>query len=79
VGLRVCSQKHALTIAFNLVASKSKFVMLLKNILMVAALLNVWCLYTYIGDLDKFDWDSLRVDLDDIDRAIVANEIKSVM
>jgi len=42
-----------ITIAFNLVSSKSKFVMLLKNILMVAALLNVWCLYTYVGDLDK--------------------------
>ena len=42
-----------ITIAFGLLASKSKFVMLLKNILMVAALINIWCLYTYIGDLDK--------------------------
>jgi len=42
-----------ITIAFGLIASKSKFVMLLKNILMVAALVNIWCLYTYIGDLDK--------------------------
>jgi len=42
-----------ITILFNLVASKSNFVMLLKNILMVAALINIWCLYTYVGDLDK--------------------------
>jgi hypothetical protein len=42
-----------ITIAFNLIANRSKFVMILKNILMVAALINVWCLYTYVGDLDK--------------------------
>ena len=42
-----------ITILFNLVASKSDFVMLLKNILMIAALINIWCLYTYVGDLDK--------------------------
>ena len=42
-----------ITIMFSLIASKSNFVMLLKNILMVAALLNIWCLYTYVGDLDK--------------------------
>jgi hypothetical protein len=42
-----------ITILFNLVASKSNFVMLLKNILMIAALINIWCLYTYVGDLDK--------------------------
>ena len=41
------------TIVLNIVASKSNVVMLLKNILMVAALINIWCLYTYVGDLDK--------------------------
>ena len=42
-----------LTIAFDLTTSKNEFVKLLKNILMFAALFNIWCLYTYVGDLDK--------------------------
>jgi len=42
-----------LTIAFDLSTSKNEFVKLLKNILMFAALFNIWCLYTYVGDLDK--------------------------
>jgi len=39
-----------ITILFG---SKNTFVMLIKNILMVGALINIWCLYTYVGDLDK--------------------------
>jgi len=42
-----------ITFGFNLVNSKSQFVMVLRNILMAAALINIWCLYTYVGDLDK--------------------------
>jgi len=42
-----------LTIGFGFGTSKNEFVVLLKNILMIAALYNLWCLYTYIGDLDK--------------------------
>ena len=42
-----------LTIGFGFGTSKNEFVVLLKNILMFAALYNLWCLYTYIGDLDK--------------------------
>jgi len=42
-----------LIIAFDLSTSKNEFVKLLKNILMFAALFNIWCLYTYVGDLDK--------------------------
>jgi len=42
-----------LTISFGLGTSKNNFVCFLKNILMFAALFNIWCLYTYVGDLDK--------------------------
>ena len=42
-----------LTIGFDLGTSKNEFVTLLKNILMFASLYNIWCLYTYVGDLDK--------------------------
>ena len=42
-----------ITIVFNFSTNKNQFVGLLKNILMVAALINIWCLYTYVGDLDK--------------------------
>ena len=42
-----------ITILFGLTGSKNTFVMLIKNILMVGALINIWCLYTYVGDLDK--------------------------
>lgn len=42
-----------ITIGFDMGTSKNQFVSLLKNILMFAALINIWCLYTYVGDLDK--------------------------
>jgi len=42
-----------ITILLDLSTSKSQFVSLLKNMLMIAALINIWCLYTYVGDLDK--------------------------
>jgi len=42
-----------ITITLDLGTSKDQFVILLKNILMFAALINIWCLYTYVGDLDK--------------------------
>ena len=42
-----------ITIGFDLGTNKNQFVNLLKNILMFAALINIWCLYTYVGDLDK--------------------------
>jgi len=42
-----------LTIGFNLVNTKSNVIMLLRNMIMFAALINIWCLYTYVGDLDK--------------------------
>jgi hypothetical protein len=42
-----------LTIGFDLGTSKNELVVLLKNILMIASLYNIWCLYTYVGDLDK--------------------------
>ena len=41
------------TIAFSLHSSKHGFVELLHTILMFASLINLWCLYTYVGDLDK--------------------------
>lgn len=41
-----------LTFVFSLHSSKNSFVSLLHNILMFAALINLWCLYTYVGDLD---------------------------
>jgi hypothetical protein len=43
----------AITIVFELGTSKNSFVKLIKNILNCAALINIWCLYTYVGDLDK--------------------------
>ena len=42
-----------ITFAFKLGSSKNNFIMLIKNILMIGALINIWCLYTYVGDLDK--------------------------
>ena len=41
-----------ITIVFNL-TNNNNFVMFIKNILMIGSLVNIWCLYTYIGDLDK--------------------------
>ena len=42
-----------ITMLFNLGTTKHQLVSLLKNILMFGALINIWCLYTYVGDLDK--------------------------
>jgi len=42
-----------ITVLLDLSGSKNDFVKLLKNILMFGALINIWCLYTYVGDLDK--------------------------
>ena len=42
-----------LSLAFNLSTNKNEFVSLLKNILMIASIFEIWCLYTYVGDLDK--------------------------
>ena len=42
-----------ITILFGLTGSNNSFVMLIRNILMIGALINIWCLYTYVGDLDK--------------------------
>ncbi len=42
-----------LTVAFNLKGSTNEFVMLLRGVIMFASLINLWCLYTYVGDLDK--------------------------
>jgi hypothetical protein len=42
-----------ITFALKLSSSKNGFIMFIKNILMIAALINIWCLYTYVGDLDK--------------------------
>lgn len=42
-----------LTFAFNLNTNKNRFISMLHNILILASLVNIWCVYTYIGDLDK--------------------------
>lgn len=42
-----------LTVAFNLKGSTNEFVMLLRGVIMCASFINLWCLYTYVGDLDK--------------------------
>jgi hypothetical protein len=41
-----------ISILFNLTKNNG-FVKLIKNLLNIAALINIWCLYTYVGDLDK--------------------------
>lgn len=40
-----------LTHAFAFGTNKNSLVSLLNNILMFGALINIWCLYTYVGDL----------------------------
>jgi hypothetical protein len=41
-----------LTIVMGFENSKNDFVMIIKNLIMFAGLINLWSLYTYIGDLD---------------------------
>lgn len=33
--------------------TKNQFAIIINNILMFAGLISLWCLYTYVGDLDK--------------------------
>lgn len=42
-----------ISILFELMTSKNEFVKFIKTILNCASLINIWCLYTYVGDLDK--------------------------
>jgi len=35
------------------VSTKSEVAMLISDLLMFAGLISLWCLYTYVGDLDK--------------------------
>ena len=34
-------------------STKNQFAIIINNILMFAGLISLWCLYTYVGDLDK--------------------------
>ena len=42
-----------ISILFELMTSKNGFVKFIKTILNCGSLINIWCLYTYVGDLDK--------------------------
>ena len=39
--------------AFGLNKNKNELVMVIQNLLMCVGLINLWCLYTYVGDLDR--------------------------
>jgi hypothetical protein len=42
-----------ITLLFSSNKEMCDFILVMQNLLMIAALVNIYCLYTYIGDLDK--------------------------
>ena len=44
-----------ITLLFNIQDHSHEFVILMSNVIMFISLINIWCLYTYVGDLDKTD------------------------